>query len=189
MPFYHFLARLALLWFVHLVTADYCPLPWPFSCTERPQVGNCKRMLITPELYREIESIRLNGDIKGLSVSAVSLSGDGTSTVVEHDGWGVQSESGEAVTSETRFYLASASKSFVAASLGILMDDFAQATNVTALPPAFESANDFNWHTKINDLLPGEWGLMDEWAHEKASLRDILSHVSGLPRYSVPFFN
>jgi CubicO group peptidase (beta-lactamase class C family) len=34
----------------------------------------------------------------------------------------------------------------------------------------------------VKDLLPTEWKLIDEWADEKSNLRDLLSHVSGLPR-------
>lgn len=60
------------------------------------------------------------------------------------------------------------------------MDDFAQGKNVTALPHGLQF---FTWETKIQDLLPGEWGLSDHWAMEKADLRDVLSHVSGLPRH------
>jgi CubicO group peptidase (beta-lactamase class C family) len=41
---------------------------------------------------------------------------------------------------------------------------------------------ELTWDTKIKNLLPDDWKLMDEWATEKASLRDVLSHVSGLPR-------
>ena len=59
------------------------------------------------------------------------------------------------------------------------MDDFEHGRNVTPLPPA---VTEFNWHTSVQDILPGEWQLMDEWAERKANLKDILSHVSGLPR-------
>jgi len=41
---------------------------------------------------------------------------------------------------------------------------------------------ELTWFTKVKDLLPGEWGLMDNIANEKANIRDILSHVSGLAR-------
>jgi hypothetical protein len=58
------------------------------------------------------------------------------------------------------------------------MDDFEHGRNVTPLPPTL---TEFNWHSKIQDILPGEWKLMDEWASKKANLEDILSHVSGLP--------
>lgn len=59
------------------------------------------------------------------------------------------------------------------------MDDFAQGVNQTALPSGL---NAFDWNTKVKDLLPDDWKLMDDWATEKATLRDILSHQSGLPR-------
>jgi hypothetical protein len=58
------------------------------------------------------------------------------------------------------------------------MDDFDNGRNVTALPPGMSS---FNWQTKLKDLLPGEFQFMDPWANEKANLRDVLSHASGMP--------
>lgn len=63
--------------------------------------------------------------------------------------------------------------------MGILIDDYASGKNTTALPPG---VTDLDWNTKVQDLLPGEWELQNTWASEKADLRDILSHVSGLPR-------
>lgn len=65
------------------------------------------------------------------------------------------------------------------------MDDFASGRNVTPLPLGVEQ---FDWHTKVKDILPDEWELMDEWASEKANIRDVLSHVSGLPRYVLSLF-
>ena len=66
--------------------------------------------------------------------------------------------------------------------MGILIDDFAHGRNVTPLPFELQV---FDWHTKARDLLPNDWRLMDEWASEKASIRDILSHASGIPRYDL----
>lgn len=63
--------------------------------------------------------------------------------------------------------------------MGLLIDDFAHGRNNTALPAG---VRELAWNTKMKDLLPGDWALMDKWATEKASLRDALSHVSGLPR-------
>lgn len=60
------------------------------------------------------------------------------------------------------------------------MDDFAHGQNNTPLPPGLTR---FDWYTKVADILPGDWKLMGEWASEKATIRDILSHQSGLPRY------
>jgi CubicO group peptidase (beta-lactamase class C family) len=75
--------------------------------------------------------------------------------------------------------LGSGSKSFTATAMGLLMDDFAAGRNETGLPHGVPS---FNWDTKVQDLLPDVWKLEDEWASEKASIHDIMSHVSGLPR-------
>lgn len=65
----------------------------------------------------------------------------------------------------------------LSASLAILMDDFHYGRNATPLPHHVSS---FNWETKIKDLLPDEWMLKDQWQYEKITLRDALSHVSGL---------
>ena len=59
------------------------------------------------------------------------------------------------------------------------MDDFAHGVNQTALPSGLRK---FDWNTRVIDLLPDDWKLMDDWATEKATVRDILSHRSGLPR-------
>ncbi|KAH0826362.1 beta-lactamase/transpeptidase-like protein [Lanmaoa asiatica] len=77
--------------------------------------------------------------------------------------------------------MASVSKAFCATALGLLIDDFANGNNVTALPSGL---TELTWHTRLRDLLP-DWQLMDEWASERANLRDILSHVSGLPRWGL----
>ena len=60
------------------------------------------------------------------------------------------------------------------------MDDFAHGRNVTALPP---TVSEFTWDTKIHHLLPEKWAIDDVWATEKANVRDILTHVSGLTRF------
>lgn len=61
------------------------------------------------------------------------------------------------------------------------MDDFAHGRNVTPLPTGLTR---FDWDTKVADILPEEWALQDAWTSEKANMRDILSHVSGMPRYA-----
>ena len=63
------------------------------------------------------------------------------------------------------------------------MDDFANGRNVTALPP---NVSAFTWDTKVQKLLPSEWKLADDCATAKLNVRDILTHVSGIPRYA-PF--
>lgn len=78
------------------------------------------------------------------------------------------------------YQIASCSKAFLSATVGILIDDFAQGRNQTALPPGVHT---LDWDTKLIDLLLDDWKLMDDWASKKATLRDVLSHQSGLPRY------
>lgn len=64
--------------------------------------------------------------------------------------------------------------------MGILMDDFANGRNVTALPVGL---SEFTFDTKLQALLPDVWKLEDEFASQKANIRDLLSHVTGLTRY------
>ena len=70
------------------------------------------------------------------------------------------------------------------------MDDFAHGRNTTPLPAGLAR---FDYDTKVTDLLPDElgWGLHEvngnDWATRKASVRDILGHVSGLPRHDYSY--
>jgi CubicO group peptidase (beta-lactamase class C family) len=58
------------------------------------------------------------------------------------------------------------------------MQDFTDGKNKSALP---DTVAEFNWDTKMRDLLPKEWMVEDKWTTDKASLKDLLSHVTGLP--------
>jgi CubicO group peptidase (beta-lactamase class C family) len=80
---------------------------------------------------------------------------------------------------QTLFNIASCSKAFLSASLGIVIDDYARGRNTTPLPAGLQT---LGWKTKVADILPNDWELMDPWASQKANLIDILSHVSGLAR-------
>lgn len=64
------------------------------------------------------------------------------------------------------------------------MDDFAGGRNVTSLPPG---VTEFTYDTKMQLLFPGveRWKLEDEWASQKANIRDLLSHVTGITRYGL----
>ncbi|KIP11152.1 hypothetical protein PHLGIDRAFT_28072 [Phlebiopsis gigantea 11061_1 CR5-6] len=117
--------------------------------------------------------------IKGLSIGVVLPDGS-----VETTALGFRSEHGDVMTTDTLFAIASCSKAFLTGSIGILMDDFAQGRNQTALP---STIHPFDWSTKIKDLFPDYWKLMDPWATDKATLRDILSHQSGLPRHDFSY--
>ena len=85
---------------------------------------------------------------------------------------------------KTLFNVADMSKAFLSASLGIVIDDFACGRNTTPLPAGLST---LNWKTKVADILPNDWKLMDPWASEKANLIDILTHVSGVERWGLRF--
>lgn len=156
------------------------------------------KTIITPEISAFAQSFLGEHTLPGISVGTVRIADGAIST--EFGAWGNMTEDGDAVqpavgilwrstvqlwlydliSSQTLFNIGSCSKAFLASALGIMMDDFAHGRNVTALPPALAS---ISWDTKVKALLPGAWELDDDWASEKANLRDILSHVSGLTRY------
>ena len=72
------------------------------------------------------------------------------------------------------------------------MDDFAHGRNVTPLPSTLTR---FDWHTTVVDILPKElgWAMQepdgsgDGWTTRMASIRDVLGHVSGLPRHDYAY--
>ena len=71
----------------------------------------------------------------------------------------------------------SISKAFVASAMGILIDDFASGKNVTSLPSGLLS---LTWQTKVNDLLPDDWQLSDDWATAKRNIRPWKTRVGRL---------
>ena len=87
---------------------------------------------------------------------------------------------------KTLFCLASCSKAFLATSVGLLIDDYANGKNVTPLPSGLKH---FDWDTKLIDILPKEleWSLQDlggdDWATREMTIADALGHVGGLPRH------
>ncbi|KAJ3557983.1 hypothetical protein NM688_g1175 [Phlebia brevispora] len=137
-------------------------------------------LIFTPELSSFVQEVTNNATIPGLSMAVIY----GQNHAAEFGTWGQKTEDGNEMTSDTLFYLASCSKAFLSASIGILMDDYAHGRNGTPLPP---NVARFDWYTKVKDILPDDWQLMDDWATEKATMRDILSHQSGLPRHDFSY--
>ena len=63
--------------------------------------------------------------------------------------------------------------------MGLLIEDYASGKNVTPLPDGLPR---LDWDTKLKDILPEEWQLMDTTASDLTSVKDILSHQTGVPR-------
>ncbi|KAI0655705.1 beta-lactamase/transpeptidase-like protein [Cubamyces menziesii] len=113
-----------------------------------------------------VEELRQKASIPGISLGVVRLAKDNQPPVTQ--------------VAVTLFCLASCSKAFLSASMGLLIDDFTHGRNTTPLPAGLSQ---FDWDTKIADILPGEWQLDDAWATLAANVRDILGHVTGLPQH------
>ncbi|KAI0296713.1 beta-lactamase/transpeptidase-like protein [Russula brevipes] len=50
-----------------------------------------------------------------------------------------------------------------------------------------ENGTNMTTDTKVANILPDAWKLMDPWASEKANLIDILTHVSGLDSHDLSY--
>ncbi len=96
-------------------------------------------------------------------------------SVVLARGYGVRELGKPApVTKNTLFAIASTSKAFTVAALGMLVDE-----------------GRLGWDTRVIDVLPG-FQLYDPYVTRELTVRDLLSHRSGLPRgdylwYMSPF--
>ncbi|MEP0355172.1 MAG: serine hydrolase [Paraglaciecola sp.] len=83
--------------------------------------------------------------------------------VIHLEGYGKRDIKGDlAVKPTTQFRIGSTSKAFTVASLGILVDE-----------------GKLNWEDKVTDHLP-EFKMMDSWVTAEFTIRDLLTHKSGL---------
>jgi CubicO group peptidase (beta-lactamase class C family) len=97
-------------------------------------------------------------DVPGIAVAVVK---DGK--VVHMKGYGVRSlKTGQNVDENTLFGIASNSKAFTAAALGMLMDE-----------------GKLKWDDKVIDYIP-EFRMYNGYVTEEFTIRDLLTHRSGL---------
>jgi CubicO group peptidase (beta-lactamase class C family) len=75
------------------------------------------------------------------------------------------------VTSQTLFAIASCSKAFTTTSIGILVD-----------------RDRLDWDKPVRDYLP-TFKLYDSYASEGITVRDLVTHRSGLPRHDLLWYN
>ena len=105
-----------------------------------------------------VEKTKQTFEVPGIAVAIVK---DGT--VIHSKGYGVRSlNSKKKVDENTLFAIASNSKAFTTASLGILVDE-----------------NKLNWDDRVIDYIP-EFRLYNSYVTEEFTIRDLLTHRSGM---------
>ncbi|KAK1235671.1 hypothetical protein PQX77_001091 [Marasmius sp. AFHP31] len=131
--------------------------------------GQTSRVL-TPEVDQFIEGVLSRwGSPGGVSVAVVRLDANGEWNV-ETKGYGAaRFDDNSKVTDETLFSIGSNSKLFTTTATGLLI------TNETLTPR-------ISWDTKIASLIPS-WELADPIATNKSSIKDLMSHRTGMPRH------
>jgi len=115
--------------------------------------------VITSAQIDELVSRTLSSfDVPGIAVAVVK---DGK--VIHSKGYGVRSmRTGEKVDENTLFGIASNTKAFTAAALGMLMDE-----------------GKLTWDDKVIDHIP-EFRMYNAYVTEEFTIRDLLTHRSGL---------
>ena len=92
--------------------------------------------------------------------------------VIYAKGFGERDQkSGLPVTTKTLFAIGSSTKSFTVTSLGVLVDQ-----------------GKLDWDKPVRDYLP-DFQLMDQFATERMTPRDLVTHRSGLPRHDRMWLN
>ncbi|WGQ08126.1 serine hydrolase [Pedobacter gandavensis] len=116
------------------------------------------QVLTSKQVDSLVEKTLTAFDVPGIAVAIVK---DGK--VIHSKGYGLRSiRTKEAVNENTFFGIASNSKAFTAAGLGILVDE-----------------GKLKWDDKVVDLIPG-FKLYNPYVTQEFTVRDLLTHRSGL---------
>ncbi len=112
-------------------------------------------------IFEHIDEIRCEWNVPGLALSVVHKG-----KVVFCEGSGLRAvEQKLPVTPHTRFAIGSTTKAFTTVAMGILVDEGC-----------------LKWDTPVRRYFP-EFRLFDPIASEQITLRDLVTHCSGLPRH------
>jgi len=114
--------------------------------------------LMTKDIDKLVETTMAAFNVPGIAVAVVK-----DDRVVHMEGYGVISIiSGKKTDENTLFAIASNSKAFTAAALGILVDE-----------------GKLRWETKVIDVIP-EFRLYNAYVTEDFNIKDLLTHRSGM---------
>ncbi|KAH7101699.1 beta-lactamase/transpeptidase-like protein [Auriculariales sp. MPI-PUGE-AT-0066] len=129
--------------------------------------ASCRSDLHLPNGLTFIHETMRLWDVQGLQVAVVRRRPDSEEWDVDTRAFGVKGRNGEPMTTHTLFPIASNSKAFTAASVGLLVAN-------ESIP--------LSWSTKLHTFLP-EFELQDKLASKNVNLVDALGHRSGMPRH------
>lgn len=116
------------------------------------------QVLTSTQIDSVVEKTLKTFDVPGIAVAIVK---DGK--VIHAKGYGVRSiKTNKPVDENTLFGVASNTKAFTAAALGMLVDE-----------------HKISWDTKVTDVIP-EFKMYDPYVTSQFTIRDLLTHRSGL---------
>ncbi len=123
-----------------------------------PVFAQVQQVITSAQIDSVVELTLKTFDVPGIAVAVVK---DGQ--IVHAKGYGMRSlKTKERVTENTLFGIASNSKAFTAAALGILQDE-----------------GKLTYDSKVRDFIP-EFKMYDPYVTESFTIRDLLTHRSGL---------
>lgn len=118
--------------------------------------------LSQPLTEKQIDTLA-ERSLKAFNVPGIAVAIIKDGKIIHSKGYGVRSlQTKEKVDEHTLFGIASNSKAFTVATLGILVDE-----------------GKLNWDDKVRDYIP-EFKLYDPYVSDAFSIRDLLTHRSGL---------
>jgi CubicO group peptidase (beta-lactamase class C family) len=142
--------------------------------------------LVSNETANHIGQLIEEWNSTGIAVAVVQR--DETVTDPEHPGWRIEygsygfatknSTASTAVTPDTLFAIASNSKLFLALSVGLIIHNMTLADDFRV-----QHGVELGWSTRMRDLLGEDWEMWDEDATKGATIADLLTHRTGLPRH------
>jgi CubicO group peptidase (beta-lactamase class C family) len=128
------------------------------STTSAQATTSVQQTLTSAQIDSVVNKTLSTFNVPGIAVGIVK---DGK--LIHAKGYGVRSiKTNEKVDENTLFGIASNSKAFTAAALGILVDQ-----------------GKIKWDTKVTDVIP-EFKLYDTYVTQEFTIRDLLTHRSGL---------
>lgn len=142
---------------------------YPFKLQRRGEAVSSEE--ITPEEALKSFKEFVNEAMKDWNVPGLAIAIVKDGEIIFSEGFGLRDiKDNLPVTSDTLFAIGSASKAFTAALLGILVDE-----------------GKIEWDEPVSTYLPA-FKLHDDFASQRMTPRDLVTHRSGLPRHDLMWY-